>query len=63
MIFKNNKKILYNSRKKAILTDKRAPLYGPNKLVWVINSEGSTFLRIGQDCAFVGDMEIKDLMT
>lgn len=52
MDLKNNKKTVHNSRKKAILADKRAPYYGPNKLVWVINTEGSTFMQIGKDCAF-----------
>lgn len=63
MDLKNNKKAGHNSRKKAILADKRAPYYGPNKLVWVINTEGSTFMQIGKDCPFQGDAEIKNLMV
>jgi hypothetical protein len=43
---KNNKKIVYNSRKKAIFSERQIPKPSSNKLVWAINFEGSTFMPV-----------------
>lgn len=44
-----DRRLHYQSRKKAILSEKKVPANGPNKLVWTINMEGSTFLPVGTD--------------
>jgi hypothetical protein len=38
-------------------------MYGPNKLIWTINMEGSAFLPIGQAIVYEGNPEVKSFMS